>query len=467
MNANLYSLLTHSISSRPEAACLIIPGGPDVSRQELLDGAGRLASVLAARGVRPRDRVMVQVPKSPEALMLYLATLKMGAVFAPLNAAYTSSEVDQFIRDAEPKLFVDDVLTLAEEARSHSPNNEVYPSSRDDLAALIYTSGTTGRSKGAMLTHAALAANAIALVDVWRFEEQDRLLHALPIFHVHGLFVATHCALLTGAVMIWLDKFDETDVLCTLPAATVMMGVPTFYTRLLRNSEFVREKTAKIRVFISGSAPLSPSTFEEFEARTGHRILERYGMSEAAIITSNPLDEDRVPGSVGYPLPGVDVRVTPGEVGQIEIKGPSLFSGYWKLPERTDEEFTEDGYFKTGDLGHLDTDGRLWITGRAKELIITGGYNVYPKEIELLLDRCPGVLESAVFGVPASDLGEAVIAAVVLESGCDTSAIMEFLRQKLAGFKIPKRLLAVTALPRNAMGKVQKNALRERFEEAM
>ncbi|WP_309645330.1 AMP-binding protein, partial [Phenylobacterium sp.] len=331
-----------------------------------------------------------------------------------------------------------------------------------DLASIIYTSGTTGRSKGAMLSHGNLAANALALHEIWGFTADDVLLHALPIFHVHGLFVGLHCAFLSGAPMVWLPKFDDGQVLAGLAKSTVMMGVPTFYTRLLGNPAFTRETSQHMRLFICGSAPLLESTFAEFETRTGQRILERYGMSEAVIITSNPLDGERIAGSVGYPLPGVDLRIGGGEAtGVIEIKGPSVFTAYWRMPEKTAEEFTADGYFLTGDVGRQDPDGRVWISGRAKDLIISGGFNVYPKEIELILDELPGVAESAVIGLPHPDFGEAVVA-VVMGQG-DEAAIIAAAREKLAAFKAPKRVFFVDELPRNAMGKVQKNLLRQTY----
>ena len=413
--------------------------------------------------MKPGDRIAAQVEKSVGSVMLYLAALKVGAVYAPLNTAYTEAELEYFIDDLEPALVIRDIRAFAGESHKYQPDHISAPRAAGDVAAIIYTSGTTGRSKGAMLTHENLASNAHALIQCWGYTSDDVLLHALPIFHVHGLFIAMHCALLTGSPMLWLDKFDDAQVLAALPRATVMMGVPTFYTRLLANPAFTREAAAHMRVFISGSAPLLESTFAEFEARTGQRILERYGMSEAIIITSNPLSGDRVAGSVGFPLPGVDFRVAGGEAGVLEIKGPSVFAGYWRNPEKTAEEFTRDGFFRTGDVGRQDADGRVWITGRAKDVIICGGYNVYPKEIELVLDELPGVSESAVIGAPHPDFGEAVVA-VVIGAG-EEAAIIAAARKKLANFKAPKRVVFVEALPRNAMGKVQKNALRERFKD--
>jgi malonyl-CoA/methylmalonyl-CoA synthetase len=438
----------------------ILPGGASVSYGALWDGVARVAALLAARGVRKGDRVAFQGAKSPEAVTLYLGVLKAGAVFVPLNAGYTPAEVDTFLADCGPALFVRDAPALIAEAAGYSAGT-VAEGDGEDLASLIYTSGTTGRSKGAMLSHRNLVANAQALIAAWGYSSGDVLLHALPIFHVHGLFIAMHCALATGSPMLWLDKFSEDEVLAALPRATVMMGVPTFYTRLLADPRFTREAAAHMRLFVSGSAPLLPTTFDEFEQRTGKPILERYGMSEAVVICSNPLVGARVPGSVGYPLPGVDMRIAGGEVGVIEIKGPSVFSGYWRMPEKTREDFTDDGYFITGDVARQDADGRVWISGRAKDLIISGGFNVYPKEIELVLDEMPGIVESAVIGCPHPDFGEGVVA-VVIGAG-DEGAILGAMRERLAAFKTPKRILFVEELPRNAMGKVQKNLLRERY----
>jgi malonyl-CoA/methylmalonyl-CoA synthetase len=413
--------------------------------------------------VAPRDRVALQVEKSVAAVTIYLATLKAGAVFLPLNAAYTASEVEYFLNDAEPRVFITDAEGFVAQAAAAQPLMRSVPRTAADLASIIYTSGTTGRSKGAMLSHGNLAANAAALHRIWGFTSDDVLLHALPIFHVHGLFVALHCAFLSGAPMVWLPKFDDAQVLAGLAKSTVMMGVPTFYTRLLANPGFTRERAQHMRLFICGSAPLLESTFAEFEQRTGQRILERYGMSEAVIITSNPLMGERIAGSVGYPLPGVELRIGGGEAtGVIEIRGPSVFSAYWRMPEKTAEEFTADGYFLTGDVGRQDPDGRVWISGRAKDLIISGGFNVYPKEVELVLDDLAGVIESAVVGVPHPDFGEGVVA-VVIGAG-DEAAMIATCREQLAAFKAPKRIVFVDELPRNAMGKVQKNLLRQRYE---
>ena len=464
MNQNLYALLASRFPTDRSRACFIQPGGTTISYGDMEAGVGRLAALLRARGVAVGDRVVAQAAKSPELVMLYLACLKAGAVFTPLNTAYTEAEVAYFLEDAEPRLVVRDAVPLAAEAASLEPLAETHACDAGALASLIYTSGTTGRSKGAMLSHGALAANALALHATWGFTADDVLLHALPIFHVHGLFVALHCAFLSGAPMIWLPRFDDKAVVEALPHATVMMGVPTFYVRLLENPAFTRQVAGHMRLFICGSAPLLESTFEAFEARTGHRILERYGMSEAVIITSNPLNGDRIPGSVGYPLPGVTLRIAGGEAtGVIQIKGPSVFGAYWRLPDKTREEFTEDGYFITGDVGRQDADGRVWISGRAKDLIICGGFNVYPKEIELVLDTLPGVVESAVIGAPHPDFGEAVVA--VIAGAGEEAAIIAAARERLAAFKAPKRVFFVGDLPRNAMGKVQKATLRQAYAD--
>ncbi|HEY0647778.1 AMP-binding protein [Phenylobacterium sp.] len=460
---NLYDLLASRFPADRSKPCFLLSDGRAVSYGELEAGAAHVAGRLAAEGVQPGDRVALQAEKSPESIMVYLGVLKAGAVYLPLNSAYTASEVDYFLGDAEPKVFITDPPAWVVEARAHAPMAASVARAEGDLASLIYTSGTTGRSKGAMLSHGNLAANALALHEAWGFTSDDVLLHALPIFHVHGLFVALHCALLSGCPMVWLPKFADAEVLAGLDRATVMMGVPTFYTRLLASPGFTRAKADGVRLFISGSAPLLPSTFAEFEERTGQRILERYGMSEAVIITTNPLDGDRLAGSVGYPLPGVELRIGGGdETGVIQIRGPSVFSAYWRMPEKTAEEVTADGFFITGDVGRQDADGRVWISGRAKDLIISGGYNVYPKEVELVLDELPGVTESAVIGVPHKDFGEGVVA-VVMGKG-DEAAMIAEARHQLAAYKAPKRVVFVDELPRNAMGKVQKNLLRQTYE---
>jgi len=460
---NLYDLLASRFPADRTKPCFLLPDGSAISYGELEDRTGRVAALLRARGVQAGDRVALQAPKSPQGVMVYLAALKIGAVFLPLNQAYTPSEVEYFLTDAEPAVFITDPVAFAGEAQGLAPITEITARGDADLASIIYTSGTTGRSKGAMLSHGNLAANALALHAAWGFSPDDVLLHALPIFHVHGLFVALHCAFLSGGPMVWLEKYEDAPVLEGLKRATVMMGVPTFYTRLLGNPGFTRDAAAHMRLFVCGSAPLLPTTFAEFEDRTGMRILERYGMSEAVIITTNPLDGDRIAGSVGYPLPGVELRIGGGEeTGVIQIRGPSVFGGYWRMPEKTAEEFTSDGFFITGDVGHRDPDGRVWISGRAKDLIISGGYNVYPKEIELLFDEMAGVTESAVIGVPHSDFGEAVVAVVIGQG--DETAMIAAAREKLAAFKTPKRVFFVDELPRNAMGKVQKNLLRDQYK---
>jgi malonyl-CoA/methylmalonyl-CoA synthetase len=462
MSDNLYDLLAAGFPKDRSKPAFLISDGSAVSYGALEAGVARAAGRLIAEGVEPGDRVALQVEKSVAAVTIYLATLKAGGVFLPLNPAYTASEVDYFVKDAEPRVFITDAEAFVAQAASAKPLVAAAPRSADDLASIIYTSGTTGRSKGAMLSHGNLAANALALHEIWGFTPDDVLLHALPIFHVHGLFVALHCAFLSGAPMVWLPRFDDAQVLAGLARSTVMMGVPTFYTRLLANPGFTRERAGHMRLFICGSAPLLESTFAEFEERTGQRILERYGMSEAVIITSNPLNGDRVAGSVGFPLPGVELRIGGGEAtGVIEIRGPSVFSAYWRMPEKTAEEFTADGFFRTGDVGRQDPDGRVWISGRAKDLIISGGFNVYPKEVELVLDELAGVAESAVVGVPHPDFGEGVVA-VVIGAG-DEAAMIAECRRQLAAFKAPKRIVFVEELPRNAMGKVQKNLLRERY----
>ncbi len=465
MSANLYAILAKHWPEDPDAPCFCSPGAPPVTYGAVREGSARMAALLKARGVTTGDRVAVQAPKSVETVLVYLACLRLGAVYMPLNTAYTDSEIGYFLDDAEPAVFLTDTVTAMAQARTCDPWAPIHPAQADDLAALIYTSGTTGRSKGAMLSHGNLAANALALHEAWGFTREDVLLHALPIFHVHGLFIALHCILLSGGPTIWLDRFETGAVIDAMDRATVMMGVPTFYTRLLDDPRFTAERAKSMRLFISGSAPLLETTFADFETRTGHRILERYGMSEAIIITSNPLDGDRLPGTVGFPLPQVSLRVPEPQPGVIEIKGPSVFAGYWRMPEKTAEDFTADGYFITGDLGLQDAEGRVSIVGRQKDLIISGGYNVYPKEIELVLDGVEGVTESAVIGVPHRDFGEAVVA--VIDGTGDEAAILAAAREQLAGFKVPKRIVFVEALPRNAMGKVQKAQLRETYADIL
>lgn len=474
---------------------LLLPAGSTLDGPALLAMIHRAAGALAAAGVGPGDRVAVQVAKTPEALAVYGATAALGAVFLPLNTAYTPDEIAYFVGDATPRLVLVDparaealgpiaarhgaeLMTLdaqgaggfADAMARATDRFTLVPRGPDDLAAILYTSGTTGRSKGAMLSHGNLLSNAQTLVEAWRFTGEDVLLHALPIFHTHGLFVATNVALLSGAAMIWLPGFEVAQVMAHLPRATTLMGVPTFYTRLLDQPEFDRAATAHMRLFISGSAPLLAETHLAFEGRTGHRILERYGMTETNMNTSNPYAGDRRAGTVGPALQGVEVRVTDrgtalpvGETGMVEVRGPNVFRGYWQMPDKTAEDLRADGFFITGDLGRLDADGYLTIVGREKDLVITGGFNVYPKEVESLLDEMPGVLESAVIGLPHPDFGEAVFAVIVPLPGIapDLDAVDAALREKLAGFKRPKGYAIVAALPRNTMGKVQKNELRK------
>ena len=478
--------------------CLIArPDGRRQSYAEMLALSERMAGALAAQGVTPGERVAMQVPKSPEALALYLACIRLGAVFLPLNTAYTPAEIAYFLGDAEPKVLVCDpgaeaalgaaaaavgarVLTLdaggagslTALAAAAEPLERVAERGEDDLAAILYTSGTTGRSKGAMLSQRNLLSNALALAELWRFTAADRLLHALPIYHSHGLFVACNVTLAAGGGLLFLPRFEPETVLRLLPEATAMMGVPTFYTRLLQDPRFDRGLTAGMRLFISGSAPLLAETHREFEARTGHRILERYGMTETNMNTSNPYEGARKAGTVGLPLPGVELRivepesgrpVAEGGVGVIEVRGANVCRGYWRNPEKTREEFRDDGFFVTGDLATRDAEGYVTIVGRAKDLIISGGLNVYPKEVEEAIDALPGVAESAVVGVPHPDFGEGVVAVVVPEPGAvlDEAAVLAGVAGELARFKQPKRVFFVEALPRNTMGKVQKALLRE------
>jgi len=484
-----------SVSSRRPA--IRTPDGGRLDYGGVVARSGRIANALRGLGVAPGDRVAVQVDKSAEALLLYLACLRAGAVYLPLNTAYTLAELAYFIGDAEPALVAcspgrRDALAASTSARVETLDADgrgsladladaspaafaTLPVAREDLAAILYTSGTTGRSKGAMLSHGNLASNALTLKDAWRFSADDVLLHALPIFHTHGLFVATNVTLLSGASMILLPKFDAGAILQRLPEATVMMGVPTFYTRLL-DEPGLEAAARNIRLFVSGSAPLLAETHRQWQARTGHAILERYGMTETNMNTSNPYDGARVPGSVGPPLPGVEVRITDaetgtplaqGEVGMIEVRGPNVFSGYWRMPEKTAAEFREGGYFITGDLGTIDAAGYVSIVGRAKDLVISGGFNVYPKEVEDAIDALPGVVESAVVGLPHKDFGEAVTAVVVVtpDAELDEAGVLAALSETLASYKRPKRVLFVPELPRNTMGKVQKAELRARLSD--
>lgn len=499
-NANLFSRLFDGLDD-PKRLAIETQDGARISYGDLIARAGQMANVLVARGVKPGDRVAVQVEKSVANIVLYLAAVRAGAVYLPLNTAYTLNELDYFIGDAEPSLVVCDpskaeglapiaakvkarVETLGPDGKGSLTDAAEKASSEfatvtragDDLAAILYTSGTTGRSKGAMLTHDNLASNSLSLVGYWRFTDRDVLIHALPIYHTHGLFVATNVTLFARASMIFLPKLDPDLIIKLMARATVLMGVPTFYTRLLQNPALSRETTKHMRLFISGSAPLLAETHREWSARTGHAVLERYGMTETNMNTSNPYDGERVPGAVGFPLPGVAVRVTDPdtgkelpreEIGMIEVKGPNVFKGYWRMPEKTKAEFRDDGFFITGDLGKIDAKGYVHILGRGKDLVISGGFNVYPKEIESEIDAMPGVIESAVIGVPHADFGEGVTAVLVCNKGADVTeaSVLKALDGRLAKFKMPKRVFVVDELPRNTMGKVQKNVLRDTYKD--
>lgn len=499
-NANLFSRLFDGLDD-PKRLAIETQDGAHISYGDLIARAGQMANVLVARGVKPGDRVAVQVEKSVANLVLYLATVRAGAVYLPLNTAYTLNELDYFIGDAEPSLVVCDPAkaeglapiagkvkakietlgangkgSLTDAADKASGEFTTVPRENDDLAAILYTSGTTGRSKGAMLSHDNLASNSLSLVGYWRFTDKDVLIHALPIYHTHGLFVATNVTLFARASMIFLPKLDPDLMIKLMARATVLMGVPTFYTRLLQNPALSRETTKHMRLFISGSAPLLAETHREWSARTGHAVLERYGMTETNMNTSNPYDGERVPGAVGFPLPGVSVRVTDPEtgeelpreeIGMIEVKGPNVFRGYWRMPEKTKSEFRPNGFFITGDLGKIDGKGYVHILGRGKDLVISGGFNVYPKEIESEIDAMPGVIESAVIGVPHADFGEGVTAVLVCNKGADVTeaAVLKALDGRLAKFKMPKRVFVVDELPRNTMGKVQKSVLRDTYKD--
>ncbi|MCE8548397.1 malonyl-CoA synthase [Ruegeria pomeroyi] len=480
---------------------LHLPDGRVLSHTTFLAQAARLAHAATNLGLKPGDRVAAQVEKSVEALALYAACAQAGLIFLPLNTAYTADELSYFIDNSGAALIVcdgrsrdmlapiakglgarietlnaDGSGSLTERAAAMPERFDTVAREGGDLAAFLYTSGTTGRSKGAMLTQDNLLSNAETLAREWRFTADDVLLHALPIFHTHGLFVATNIALITGGSMIFLPKFDLDQIIAQMPRATAMMGVPTFYTRLLGDARFTRELAQHMRLFVSGSAPLLAETHVAFEERTGHRILERYGMTETNMNTSNPYMGERRAGTVGLPLPGVELKVTnpdtgetlpQGEIGVIEVRGPNVFKGYWQMPEKTAAELRPDGFFITGDLGFEDPDGYVTIVGRGKDLIISGGFNIYPKELELLLDDQPGVLESAVIGVPHPDFGETPLGILVPQPGetPDTKAIMARVETALARFKHPRQLILMEELPRNTMGKVQKNILREQFKD--
>jgi malonyl-CoA/methylmalonyl-CoA synthetase len=496
-NFNLFARFAPQFADHSADELLLTDSGVSYSYHDIDQESARLARFFTELGIGRGDRVSVQVDKSPAALALYLACLRGGFVYHPLNPGYQSAELKYFLGDATPSIVVCDshdeskIRALADDAGikhvltlDSNGNGSLIDQSRrtsaapinvdsgpDDLAALLYSSGTTGVPKGIMLTHGNLLSNAQSLVAAWGFTSQDRLLHALPIFHVHGLFVAIGCVLLSGASMRWLNAYNAAKVIEYLPECTVMMGVPTFYTRLLNESSFTADTASNVRVFISGSAPLLEETFVEFEARTGHRILERYGMTETNMNTSNPLHGERKAGTVGPPLPNVQVKIVDdagsdlanNEIGNLQVKGPNVFSAYWQMPDKTAEDFTSDGYFNTGDKGLIDADGYVSIVGRAKDMVITGGLNVYPKEVELFIDDLAGVRESAVIGVPHADFGEAVVAVVVRDAktSIDADDIIRSTKESLANFKVPKRVIFADELPRNTMSKVQKNILRE------
>ncbi len=501
-NDNLYAILARRFPSDPESIFLIDGDERNYSYADLERESARFAQHLTNLGLNRGDRVTVQVEKSPQALWLFLACVRGGFVFHPLNPAYTPREVEFFLRDAKPMVVIyASALTtstgkIARQLRvPHSytldstGGGSLLQASKDDdacfdtvasgpdgLVALLYSSGTTGRPKGIMLSHENLASNMATLSQRWGFTHADSLLHALPIFHVHGLFVAVGCVLMSGAQVLFLSKFTVENVLAALPHTTTMMGVPTYYTRLLEAGCLNRDNCAHMRLFICGSAPLKSETLMRFETATGHRILERYGMTETSILTSNPLTGVRKPGTVGLPLDDVDLRIVDdaarllprGEIGHVQVRGPSVFLGYWQLPERTAEDFSEDGFFNTGDDGYLDNDGYLTLVGRNKDVVISGGLNVYPKEIEILLDALPAVQESAVIGVPDPDFGEVVVAVCVMAPGetLDSDALSRDLAIDLADYKVPKKYYAIDVLPRNAMGKVQKNLLREKYVDS-
>ena len=500
-NFNLYAHFEDRFTPRMSGELLRTDADQSLSYADVAARSAAIARCLTELGVEAGDRVSVQVKKSPEALCLYLACLRAGFVFHPMNTAYKAGELDYFINNAEPAVAVCDpsnaetieqiaagagvqhVLTLdgngsgslAEAADGANDDFDILHRDADDLAALLYSSGTTGRPKGIMLSHSNLLSNTQALVAAWGFSDQDRLLHALPIFHVHGLFVAIGCVLLSAARMRWLDSYDAERVVRYLPECTVMMGVPTYYTRLLQRDDFDAAAAENVRLFVSGSAPLLEETFHAFEARTGHRILERYGMTETNMNTSNPLDGERKPGTVGPPLPGVEARVVDdegidvaaGTIGNLQIRGPNVFKGYWRMPDKTADDFTDDGFFNTGDKGRIDSDGYVSIVGRAKDMVISGGLNVYPKEIELVIDEVPGVRESAVIGVPHTDFGEAVFAVVVRDGDVSKDDIISVCKTELADYKVPKGIAFVDELPRNSMAKVQKSLLRETYQDVM
>ncbi|KZD00839.1 MULTISPECIES: malonyl-CoA synthase [unclassified Thalassospira] len=501
MSDNLLQTFLDRFPADKSRTFLIERDGTERSFSWLLDRTGRYAAVLASHGVVKGDRVAAQVDKSSDVIALYLACLQLGAIHLPLNTAYTGDEIAYFLGDAAPRVFVcrpghidaakelgdkNDVAavlslgsngdgSLNDEAANATAMTDIVAADKDDVAAILYTSGTTGRSKGAMLTHNNLGSNAKTLHQAWGFKPGDTLLHALPLFHTHGLFVAINIMLMNGGKVILLPKFDADDVIERLPQSTVLMGVPTFYTRLLAHPKFTKDVTANMRLFVSGSAPLLAETHDAFFERTGHKILERYGMTETCMNTSNPLDGERRPGAVGPTLPGIEARVCDkdgnvlgaGEIGVLEVRGPNVFKGYWQMPEKTASEFRSDGFFITGDLATIGEDGYVTIVGRDKDLIISGGFNVYPKEVEEVIAEYDEVDEVAIFGLPHPDFGEAVAGVIVAANGdqADPEAIIKRTQDKLAKFKVPKRIWVIKELPRNTMGKIQKAQLRKQYED--
>lgn len=502
MNSNIYSIFEQHFPASREAIFIETPNGDSYSYAILEQQVSKIANLLSKQGLNKGDRIAVQVEKSPQVLFLYLACLRAGFIYLPLNTAYTESELSYFIENAEPAVVVCDpeslalftrigekhklqhvfsldaqgegsLLTACEDAPAEFTTTTC---DKDDIAVILYTSGTTGRPKGAMITHGNLAANGLALQKTWHWQQQDILLHALPIFHIHGLFVACHNVLLGGSKMLFVSRFDAKNVMQLLPEVTVLMGVPTFYTRLLNLADFNQDVCKNMRLFISGSAPLLEQTFTEFQQRTGHTILERYGMTETGMNTSNPIEGPRLAGTVGLPLPGVETRIVDdnnqslpaSSVGLLQVRGENVFKGYWRMPDKTAEEFTPDGFFITGDMASYNNQGYISIVGRNKDMVITGGYNVYPKEIELLLDEIKGVKESAIIGLPHKDFGEAVTAIIIPEDMNhvpDEELIIDQLKQELANYKVPKKIIILDQLPRNTMGKIQKNILREKYNE--
>ncbi len=499
---NLFTTFSWGKSSDRDRPLLTTLDGTTFSYADAWIESARIANFLTTAGLNPGDRITVQAPKSPQLVWLYLACLRAGFIYHPLNDAYQPAELEFFINDAEPRAIVcvpadrDTFANLTEErncqlltmdetgqgsladgAADALEQFNTLECTEDTTAVLLYSSGTTGQPKGAMLTHGNLAANTATLVNVWEFSADDVLLHALPLYHAHGLFVGLGCTLTSGAAMTFLTKFDVREVMLGLPDSTVMMGIPTFYTRLLGETEFGVDTCRSIRLFISGSAPLPTEIHKQFHTRTHHNILERYGMTETSMLSSNPLNGERRAGTVGHPLPGVTIRIVDGadqpvaknHIGEIQVKGPNVFKGYWRLEEKTIAEFTADGFFCSGDQGTFDDDGYLTILGRNKDMIISGGLNVYPREVEQVIDALDGITESAVIGVPHADFGEGVIAIVVVETGFKLveQEVVATLRKRLANFKNPKRLFFVPQLPRNSMGKVQKNSLRQQYAQVL